>query len=89
MSEHPTFGPAYRPRPRRWRHDASREIDWAALGQAAWTSVAIGLGVMLVAGVAVTSSLRAQDARASGARGRGARLRVVTIAAWPRCSRRS
>ena len=39
------------------------EIDWAALGQAAWTSVAIGLGVMLVAGVAVTSSLRAQDSR--------------------------
>ena len=37
------------------------EIDWAALGQAAWTSVAIGLGVLLVAGVAVSSSLRAQD----------------------------
>jgi hypothetical protein len=39
------------------------EIDWSALGQAAWTSVAIGLGVLLVAGVAVTSSLRAQDSR--------------------------
>jgi hypothetical protein len=39
------------------------EIDWGALVQAAWTSVAIGLGVLLVAGVAVTSSLRAQDSR--------------------------
>ena len=56
------------------------EIDWAALGQAAWTSVAIGLGVMLVAGVAVTSSLRAQDARASGQGGGGAVLNVLTIA---------
>ena len=56
------------------------EIDWAALGQAAWTSVAIGLGVMLVAGVAVTSSLHAQDARASGQGGGGAVLNVLTIA---------
>ena len=56
------------------------EIDWAALGQAAWTSVAIGLGVMLVAGVAVTSSLRAQDARASGQGGGGAVLNVLTVA---------
>jgi hypothetical protein len=56
------------------------EIDWAALAQAAWTSVAIGLGVMLVAGVAVTSSLRAQDARASGQGGGGAVLNVLTIA---------
>ena len=56
------------------------EIDWAALGQAAWTSVAIGLGVLLVAGVAVTASLRAQDARASGQGGGGAVLNVLTIA---------
>jgi hypothetical protein len=55
------------------------EIDWAALGQAAWTSVAIGLGVLLVAGVAVTSSLRAQDARGSGQIG-GAVYNVLTIA---------
>jgi hypothetical protein len=56
------------------------EIDWAALGQAAWTSVAIGLGVLLVAGVAVTSSLRAQDARASGQGAGSAVLNVLTIA---------
>jgi hypothetical protein len=55
------------------------EIDWGALGQAVWTSVAIGLGVLLVAGVAVTSSLRAQDARASG-HGGGAVYNVLTIA---------
>jgi p-aminobenzoyl-glutamate transporter AbgT len=41
-------------------------IDWAALGQAAWVSVVIGLGVLLIAAVAVTSSLRAQDARGPG-----------------------
>jgi hypothetical protein len=56
------------------------EIDWAALGQAAWTSVAIGLGVMLVAGVAVTSSLRAQDANAGGHGGGSTALNVLTIA---------
>ena len=33
------------------------EIDWGALGQAAWTSVAIGLGVLLVAGVAADRSV--------------------------------
>jgi hypothetical protein len=52
------------------------EIDWSALGQAAWTSVAIGLGVLLVAGVAVTSSLRAQDSRG----GDSTVLNVLTIA---------
>jgi hypothetical protein len=56
------------------------EIDWGALGQAAWTSVAIGLGVLLVAGVAVTSSLRAQDAKAGGHGSGSAVFNVVTIA---------
>jgi hypothetical protein len=55
------------------------EIDWGALGQAAWTSAAIGLGVLLVAGIAVTSSLRAQDAKASGHGGGSAVFNVVTI----------
>jgi hypothetical protein len=55
------------------------EIDWGALAQAAWTSVAIGLGVMIVAGVAVTSSLRAQDAKAGGHGGGSAVLNVLTI----------
>jgi hypothetical protein len=39
------------------------EIDWAALAEAAWISVAVGLGVLFVAALAVTSSLRAQDSR--------------------------
>jgi hypothetical protein len=56
------------------------EIDWSALGEAASVSVAIGLGVMLVAGAAVTSSLRAQDARAGGAAGASTALNVLTIA---------
>ena len=42
------------------------EIDWGALAQAAYISVVVGLGVMLVAAVAVTFSLRSQDAKASG-----------------------
>jgi hypothetical protein len=52
------------------------EIDWAALAQAVWTSVAVALGVLLVAGVAVTSSLRAQDSRG----GVSTVLNVLTIA---------
>ena len=56
------------------------EIDWGALGEAAYVSIGVGLGVLLVAGVAVTSSLRAQDARASGQGGGGAVLNVLTIA---------
>ena len=55
------------------------EIDWAALGQAAWVSVAIGLGVLLVAAVAVTSSLRAQDARCVGQSGAASVFNAVTV----------
>jgi hypothetical protein len=51
-------------------------IDWAALGEAAYISVAVGLGVLLVAAVAVTSSLRAQDAHG----GSSAVFNVVTVA---------
>ena len=44
-------------------------VDWAALGQAAYVSAAIGLGVLLVAAIGVASSLKAQDDRAAGAGG--------------------
>jgi hypothetical protein len=36
-------------------------IDWASLLQAAYVSAVFGIGIMLVAGVAVIASLRAQD----------------------------
>jgi hypothetical protein len=45
---------------------ASSVVDWGLLGQAVLTSVVFGLGVLLVAGVAVAASLRAQDARGEG-----------------------
>jgi hypothetical protein len=38
-------------------------VDWDLLGQAVLSSFVIGLGVLVVAGVAVAASLRAQDAR--------------------------
>ena len=55
-------------------------IDWGALGQAAWTSVLIGLGVLLVATVAVTSSLRGQDAKAAGKGTAAPAFGAVTVA---------
>ena len=39
------------------------DIDWASLLEAAYVSAAFGIGVMLVAGVAVVASLQAQDRR--------------------------
>jgi hypothetical protein len=41
-------------------------VDWHLLGEAVLTSVVFGLGVLLVAGLAVAASLRAQDARGDG-----------------------
>jgi hypothetical protein len=41
-------------------------VDWDLLGQAVLSSFVIGLGVLVVAGVAVAASLRAQDARGDG-----------------------
>jgi hypothetical protein len=45
---------------------ASSIVDWSSLGEAVWTSVAVGLGVLLVAGFGVASSLRAEDERGAG-----------------------
>ena len=36
-------------------------VDWGSLLEAAYVSAAFGIGIMLVAGVAVIASLRAQD----------------------------
>ena len=41
-------------------------VDWDLLGQAVLSSFVIGLGVLVVAGLAVAASLRAQDARGDG-----------------------
>jgi hypothetical protein len=41
-------------------------VDWDLLGKAVLTSIVFGLGVLIVAGIAVAASLRAQDARAEG-----------------------
>lgn len=38
-------------------------IDWGSLFEAVYISVAVGLGVLVVAAIAVASSLSAEDAR--------------------------
>lgn len=45
---------------------AAALVDWHLLGQAVLTSVVVGLGVLIVAGIAVSASLRAQDSRGDG-----------------------
>jgi hypothetical protein len=54
-------------------------IEVAPLLEAIWTSVAFGLGVLLVAGVGVTASLRAADQRAAHHEGGFASWSVVTV----------
>jgi hypothetical protein len=41
-------------------------VDWSSLGKAASVSVAVGLGVLLVAALGVASSLKAQDEGGAG-----------------------
>jgi hypothetical protein len=41
-------------------------VDWDLLGSAVLNSVVFGLGVLIVAGIAVAASLRAQDSRSTG-----------------------
>jgi hypothetical protein len=41
-------------------------VDWGSLFEAVYISVAVGLGVLLVAGLAVATSLSAEDARTVG-----------------------
>ena len=58
---------------------ASSVVDWELLGQAVLTSVAFGLGVVLAAGIAVSCSLRARDARAAGNEATFVALGAVTV----------
>ena len=41
-------------------------VDWHLLGEATLASFVIGLGVLVVAGIAVSASLHAQDSRDDG-----------------------
>ena len=41
------------------------DVDWSSLLQAAYVSAAFGIGVILVGGVAVIASLKAQDLQAA------------------------
>jgi hypothetical protein len=42
-------------------------VDWDLLGEAVAASFVIGIAVLVIAGVAVMASLRAQDQREAGA----------------------
>jgi hypothetical protein len=56
-------------------------VDWDLLGQAVLSSFVIGLGVLLVTGVAVAASLRAQDARSNGNEAAFVAFSAVTVLA--------
>ena len=52
-------------------------VDWGKLVEAAYVSAAFGIGVVLIGGLAVVASLRAEDRRRAG-RGGAIALDVVT-----------
>jgi hypothetical protein len=52
-------------------------VDWGSLFEAAYVSAVFGIGIMLVAGVAVLASLRAQD-RQDDHQGGVAALHAIT-----------
>lgn len=54
-------------------------VDWDLLGEAALASVVIGIGVLVIAGLAVVASLRAQDERAAGREGPVIAYGAVTV----------
>jgi hypothetical protein len=54
-------------------------VEWDSLLEAIYISVAVGLGILIVAAVAVASSLRAADARAAGHEAAGFALGGVTV----------
>jgi hypothetical protein len=54
-------------------------VDWSLLGKAVLNSFVIGLGVLVVAGIAVAASLRAQDSRRSGNETAFAGFSAVTV----------
>jgi hypothetical protein len=53
------------------------DVDWSSLLEAAYISAAFGIGVILVAGVAVVASLQAQD-RQKGHQGGAVAFHVLT-----------
>ena len=53
------------------------DVDWGSLLEAAYVSAIFGIGVILVAGVAVVASLQAQD-RQKEHRGGAVALHVLT-----------
>lgn len=54
-------------------------VDWNLLGKAVGYSVLFGLGILAVAGIAVASSLRAQDSRSGGNEAAFLGFSVVTV----------
>lgn len=54
-------------------------IEVAPLLEAIWTSVAFGLGVLVIAGIGVRASLRAADERGDHHEGAFASYGIVTI----------
>jgi hypothetical protein len=54
-------------------------VDWSSLGEAIYVSIAVGLGVLLVAAIGVASSLRAEDERRAGHEGGAVALNAVTV----------
>jgi hypothetical protein len=54
-------------------------VEWSKLIEAAYVSAAFGIGVILIAGLAVVASLRGQDRRTAH-QGGAIALDVVTIA---------
>jgi hypothetical protein len=54
-------------------------VDWSSLGEAIYVSIAVGLGVLLVAALGVASSLRAEDERGAGREGSSVAFAGVTV----------
>jgi hypothetical protein len=54
-------------------------VDWGSLFEAVYISVAVGLGVLLVAGIAVATSLSAEDERTVGNGGASLAYGAVTL----------
>jgi hypothetical protein len=54
-------------------------IEVAPLLEAIWTSVVFGLGVVLIAGIGVTASLKAADQRSEHHEGAFASWGIVTV----------
>jgi hypothetical protein len=54
-------------------------VEVSSLLEAIWTSAAFGLGVLLVAGIGVSASLRAAEARGEHHEGGFASYSIVTV----------